>query len=448
MSGAVPASWYVGALGRTRDQLASTHQQLNDLAAQNRQQVRELEGRGEGALAEFTAAILPKLDRAALARAVDLTGYVPLVQSDPLTALAKTHQALSGRVAEIEADRRYRDRMLLRAPRIGMLTREIAELEEFRAPLQELIGKCAHPRLAHLLQVGYGTSAYKVPFWRMSFYADWQAGDQICARFSTDKLFGELRADYVASCDHLAVFDSKLEKLRAEVRSGELLESEHDDAQRKIEKLPETFLANLREQLGSYLRDIDLVAIGDRLARDPALDGLAKRYLGLRKQTSYLRDTGQHLLENTVAPVVQSINSLNREIQKYQRPKLAQSTIPAERMSRLQQMEQRNAKSLQQSVRYQQTSAVVYAFDNYSYGRLDDDFLWWDLMTHSYAQRYQTPQRIYGNFIPEVAQFHARHPDYRDSSASGAARLAEDESQAAAASFTTDDDRHSGSDIS
>ena len=448
MSPSIPAGQYVQEMTRLRDEFSQTNQQLNNLVAQNTAQVRELLGRAEAALGDFTAGILPAMDQPSLARAVELTGYLPLVQNDPLTAMDRTRQALTRRMQEIEADRRYRDRMLLRAPRIGMLTREIDELDFFRAPLHELINKCVHERLPHLIQVGYGTSAYNVPFWRMSYYADWNASDQICARFGDKKTFADVRTEYLAACETIAVYDSKLAKLREEVRLGESLESEYDEARLKIEKLPETFLTNLRDQLSSYLRDIDLVAIGDRLALDPKLDGLAKRYLGLRKQISYLQDSGQHLLQNTAAPVVQTINTLNREIQKYQRPKLAYSAVPADRLARLRQMEQRNAKSRQQSERYQQTSTVVYTFDNYSYARLDDDFLWWDLMTHSYSQRYDTPQRIYGNFIPEVAQFHASHPDYRYSSSTGMELMDDAESRAAAASFSTDDDDNRSRDIS
>ena len=448
MSATIPVQQYVSAVSTLRGQYDETRKHLQALTAENIQQVKELEGRAESALAELTAVILPTLDPAALTRAVDLTGYVPLVQNDPLAALDKARQSLSRRAAEIEVDRRYRDRMLLRAPRIGMLTREIAELEEFRAPLDELLGKCVHERLDHLLQVGYGTSAYNVPFWRLSFYSDWQAGDQICGRLGGTKPFAELRTELLAVRETITVYDTKLAKLREEVRLGESLEFEHDEALRKIDGLPQESLANLRGQLGSYLRDIDLVAIGDRLAREPQIDGMAKRYLGLSKQTSYLRDSGQHLLKNTVAPVEQTISSLDREIVKYQRPKLAYTALPAERMSRLQQMVLRNTKSRQQSERYRQTSVVVYSFDDYRYGRLDDDFLWWDLMAHSYSQRYETPTKIYGNFIPEVADFRASHPDYRYQSSSSLDLLDDAESRAAAASLSQQDDGSSASDIS
>jgi hypothetical protein len=434
MSRTIPAKTYVQAIERLRSRYSQARDQLTQLSAQNSQQLQELAERTEVALTELAAAILPELSPAALARAVQLCGYAPLVHSDPLTAMENTRQTLTRRVLELEADRSYRDRLLLRAPRIGLLTREVAELEEFRAPLQDIVSKCQHVRLHRLLQVGYDTPAYDVPFWRMSYYADWRAADQICERFTPKRTFGELRKDLLAAEEAVAVYDRKLEKLRAAVRQGEALEYEHDDLTRQLAELPQSFLKRLREQLASYLRDMDLVAIGDRLASEPQVDGLAKRYLGLRKQTEYLRESGKHLLQNTAAPVNQTLWSLDRELRKYQKPKAANAAVAIDRMSRLQQLEQRYAKCQQQAVRYQQTSRAVYMFEDYVFGRLDDDFLWWDLIAYAFTQRTATPEKVYGYFIPEVAEFHQNHPDHHYRGPERDEGLADMEAQAAAAS--------------
>ena len=444
----ISAPQYLQAAARLRNQYVQTREQLNQLSAQNSAQVQELNQRAEAALSDLCAAVLTELEPTALQRAVHLTGYVPLIQNDPIAAMTKKRQSMNERIAEIAADRKYRDRLLLRAPRIGMLTREIAELEEFRTPLQDMLDKCQHPRLPRLLETGYGTPAYSVGFWRMSYYADWKAADEICERFDNKRTFAELRTDYKAAQDAVAVYDSKLEKLRAEVRHGEFLEHEHDDLLRKIENLPQTFLQDLRGQLANYLRDMDLVAIGDRLGADPQIEGLAKRYLGVRKQVSYLRDSGQHLIRNTATPVNQTIQSLDRELQKYQRPKLANSQVPITRMERLQKLEQRCTSCRQQATRYEQAGEVIYSFTDYTFGRLDDDFLWWDLMTYAFAQRFESPQKIHGYFIPEVAQFHSIHPDYHYSGWNRDDDLSDAEARAAAASIEPDHDRSSDLDIS
>lgn len=446
MSRTIPAKTYVQAIERLRRQYGQTRDQLAALSAQNGQQLQDLGGRTEVALTELAAAILPELSQAALTRAVHLSGYAPLVHSDPLVAIDKTRQAMTRRILEIEADRRYRDRLLLRAPRVGMLTREVAELEEFRAPLQDIVSKCQHVRLHRLLQVGYGTPAYNVPFWRMSYYADWRAAEQIGERFEPKRPFSELRTDLAAAEEAVAVYDRKLAKLREEIRQGEAVEHEHDDLTRQIAELPQTFLQRLREQLASYLRDMDLVAIGDRLATEPQVDALAKRYLGLRKQTEYLRESGKHLLQNTAVPINQTLYSLDRELRKYQKPKAA--AVAVDRMTRLQKLEQRYAKCQQQAARYQQTSRAVYMFEDYIFARLDDDFLWWDLIAYAFTQRSATPEKVYGYFIPEVVEFQQNHPDHHYRGWERDESLVDVEAQAAAASLQLGHDRTGDLDIS
>jgi hypothetical protein len=351
-------------------------------------------------------------------------------------------------VAEIEADRRYRDRLLLRAPRIGLLSREILELEEFRTPLAEFVAKCAHDRLERLLNSGYGTPAYGTGFWRLSYYSDWRAAEQICARFGKDYTFEKVRSEYLTARDTLGVYGGKLAKLRQEVQLGETLECDHDNCLSQIERLPETHLDRLRAQLASYLGDLDLVAIGDRLAVDPGIDLLAKRYHGLRKQTAYLRDSGQALRNTAVHPLLQSLQSLDREIVKYQRPRMANALVARDQLGRLKRLEERGARYRQTASRFQQTQTVICSFHDYQHGRLDDDYLWWDLMTYSYTQRHHQPHRAYGQFIPEVGQFRSEHPDYHFAGPARSEFADDADAQAAAAGLLAEDDAISSSDPS
>ena len=96
--------------------------------------------------------------------------------------LAERSQQISARTAEISELPIFQNRLLLRAPRTGTLVREITELEEFREPLAQVLQKAGHPRLQRLLDVEYGLPSYSVPFWRLSYFADWKAGDEIVER--------------------------------------------------------------------------------------------------------------------------------------------------------------------------------------------------------------------------------------------------------------------------
>lgn len=404
MSGPHSASRYVQEAQRLRREYSQTLARLNQASSEGKGQLAGLEERTASALGELVAALLPDLSQPSIQRAVQLTGYLPLLSNDLPRAMAQTKQQLEGRIAEIEADRRYRDRLLLRAPRVGMLVRDVAELEEFRAPLVDLCEKCQHPRLARLLESGYGTPKYNIGFWRVSYYQDWRAADEILAKFPAGKAFADLRNEYNSACETIAVYDTKLSKLRGEIQASEALEREHGEARQRIEDLPATFLNNAREQLSAYIRDLDLNSIGDRLSFDPQLEGLAKRYYGLRKQTEYLRDTQKHMIAGSRSSIEQSIQAMDREISKYQRPKYAYSSLPASRFERLQQWQRRNERCHGQIERFNDTQHVIVSFNHYDHGRLDEDFLWWDLITHG---------RIQGQYIDEVSRFHIRHPSYR-----------------------------------
>jgi hypothetical protein len=53
--------------------------------------------------------------------------------------------------------------------------------------------------------------------------------------------------------------------------------------------------------------------------------------------------------------------------------------------------------------RYDRAGTTIYVFDDYYRASPLEEFLWWDVMTDG---------RLDGNFIPEVQEYHAMHPDY------------------------------------
>jgi hypothetical protein len=417
---------YLMAAEKTKRELQGTLQTLNQQQAENRREVSSLVSRAETALSELAAVILADLTPQAIDFAVNLTGYTTLATRSPAAELARAEaklkcqiatrsQQISARISEIERTPMFENRLLLRAPRTGTLVREIAELEEFRQPGADVLARCTHPRLQRLLEVEYGLPSYAVPFWRLSYFSDWKAGDEIVAKFTGQKTFAEVRSEYLRAKEEVSVYDQKLDKLRAEVQAGETIEREHDslvaeqkaisdgthDQQVQLGKMPEQFLKEARIQLERYLSDLDFAAIGDRLQRDPQIEMMAKRYYGLRKQTEYLRQTGNQLLDNSRPAMEQSVARLQRDINKYQRPKYYGQRFPREALDKL---TQRNTRCMSLLERQRQAQTTIISFHSYENARLDDDFLWWDLITDG---------RIKANYIDEVAHFKALHPTYK-----------------------------------
>ncbi|MCC6559039.1 MAG: hypothetical protein IT372_39450 [Polyangiaceae bacterium] len=423
--------WGQGA-GRSWDLVGATRERIAEIDAARAEIQRlrqahlrsraEVEARWRHAHGELLQALVPSLDPQALQRAAWLTGYAPLAHPSVLANMEAERQRLAARIAEIEADPRFAHRELYRAPRVGTLVQKLAELEHYRAPLAAVLQSADHPRLERLLAASYGTPEYAEPFWRTAYYADWKAGDEILERFPEKKTFADLRAEIVQMRDSVAVYDARIAEVRAEIAAGERLEAEHRGQREALATLPQRYLAWAREALGRHLADIDLGALGQRLAQAPDVQVLATRAAGLASKLVYLDRMAQHHLDAPEAALAQARLKLDRDVMKWSRPKMHGAMVDGDRLARRRQpLLPRYQKGFQ---RFQKTYTRVYVFDDYGAGRLASDFLWWDLMTDG---------RVDGDFIPEVRSFRERHPGYRYAGPRDAADHADDDDAAAAA---------------
>ncbi len=417
------------ALTRRLEEIETELREADALRDRHTAERRKLELARGRALGAAAAAILPALDDASRARAVRLSGFTPLRQEDPRAAIERERQELLARLGEIEADPRHRDRELLRAPRVGTLTRQIDELEEFRASLSAIVDAAAHPRLERLLQTGYGTEAYDVGWWRASYYLDWKAGDEILEKLP-GKTFAEVREELLRARDSLAVYDQKLGFLRDEIALGEALEREHAAATERLANLEQHHLQAWRERLAEHLSSLDPQALGDRLAGEPDVELLLKQALGLERKLAYLDE----IVEKQAAPLRQALaeerRKIGRDLAKYSRPKNAHARVPRDKFER--RFHERPAKLRKGLSRAGHSYETVHHFDRWDRGRLVEDFLWWDVMTDG---------RLDGDFIPEVRRFHQAHPDWEPASR---AQLGEDDERAAAAAALAQDTRDDG----
>ena len=398
--------WYTGndfLQGAAHQKGETLHALRHNAELMRRHQARraEVAQRYQHALDELLAALLPALTPEALQRAAQLTGYTPLQQPAVLGDLEAERTRLAARITQIEADHRFIHREFLRAPRIGKLTREVDELLEHRAPFVSFLQQCAHPRIDHLIASGYGTTEYKVPFWRLSYYSDWEAADHIMALFP-EKTFADVHADYVKAQSTVGVFDGRLAELYAEIAAGAALELECQRAKEAFASVDQRHLQRARHYLGRHVIDCGLRVLGQHLAADPNVEIFAKRVSGLNHKLTYLDQLAETHLVKTEQELKALLQKIEREMQKYQRPKHFHARFPAAAyQQRFRPRGQRYAKGWQ---RYQHASDTVYVFDRYERASLVHDFLWWDLMTDG---------RIDGDFLPEVMEHRRRYPEHR-----------------------------------
>jgi len=163
---------FLYAAGQQRTELQQAQSECARLRQVHQGRRADLDARAKHALEELVTTLLPSMSPEARARAAELTGYSPLVHPDVAKAMETERAWLIDRIAAIEAEPRFARRELLRAPRVGSLTRAILELEEYRAALAPVLQQSAHPRLEYLLHVGYGTDAYAEKWWRSTYFAD------------------------------------------------------------------------------------------------------------------------------------------------------------------------------------------------------------------------------------------------------------------------------------
>jgi hypothetical protein len=384
-------------------ELRQARAHLAELRARHDTQRAELVKRREAALDELTRALLPVFRSEDIAATARVTGFPGLVQRDYPGQAEAERRRLTSRIAQIEADARYRDRRLLRDPGVGTLTRSIAELQEFREPFAVVVERCRHPRLGRLLETGYGTSRYAVPFWRMSYYGDWKAGDEILERFSGRKEFAEVLAEYLEAVRTLETYDPKLASLKAEFTAGVQLEEELGASRQGLESLEPRWLGLARIALAEHLEALPQESLGDVLVNVPALEIVVKKWQGLDHQVRYLDSIRDLQLEPSREQVDGSIRKLEKESLKYQRPKNAGAVFPAEAFEK--RFDPSRTEKLKKRVsRIGETQERVYVFDRYDRGSFATDFLWWDLVTDG---------RIDGDFIPEVRSHHDAFPAAR-----------------------------------
>lgn len=422
------SAWEVaGQLEREAQRFAEEAGRGREFQRRHRTAIKELEKRLDGSLFELAAALLPSLSEIDIARAGAMVGSSrgTIAGSNPLERREKDRRRAIRRIAEIDADPRWANRQSLRDPVVGSLPREIAELVESVRPLRAKLLQAAHPRLERLLESFYGTTQYTTPAWRLSYYQDWKAGDEVLEKFPEHTTFGTLRAELVQTQEALATLEGHLKELRRELETGEALERERGAEEQGLATIDERHLRLTREGLVGALTDIPVDAIAQRVPRDPTLDALLKRIAGQREQMRYLEELEASVLRPLVQRAQEGAQRFQRDATKWRRSKMAGRRIPDHELDAKLGRTEKLQKGWD---RYDRAYTSVVSFDHYDAGGWGSDFLWWDIMTGGDR----------GHYVPSVAMFRTEHPEWR------MPRHHEDdaEADAAAAALAVEHRRH------
>lgn len=396
----VPAEQVLKTISAQRQILAAEQERVSGFAEYHRAEHAKLAAEQREVTHDLAQAILPSLDPTVIASAADITGLVGLPSEDIPAKRELRRGQLAARLAEIERDRRFVDRELLRHPRTGSLTRALAEAEDMRKPAVGVAVVCeSHPRFERLMQSGFGTPEFNAPWWRYSYWEDRGAASSVVAMFPGKTTFAEVRAEYESALETRATFDAEIGRLHAELAACDGLAREHVLLKDEQQHLDERVLALTQGRLTRHLLTSEASLVSQRLQAWPAIRMLFLRASGIAAKESYL-DGMQRAHLGDVQKELKAQQDKLGNIEFRTRRRWA--AMPIDKYQKL--AEDRRPRYEKRWQRFGKQYQTVYTYDRWDRGRYYDDLLWWDLMTRG---RYD------GSYLPDVAAFHQRHPDYQ-----------------------------------
>jgi len=344
----------------------------------------------------LTMDLLPGLTREALERAVRLTGCVGLTQNDLIAAREEDRQARTAELADLEADPR-----LGRADHlIGDLTIQREGIERQAAPFREVAARAKHPRLNRLIELGYDTTSYNIPFWHLEFYDDWKEGDEILERFADCERFTQVRERVLQAWRKIEEADAAIAGLDRQIGEYTELKNQAAGLREYLDRLDEAHLERAHEYLRLYLLEGEMTRIGPSLEAEPALSASFKRLRGLAAKVTYLEQLDEQLgIE--IAQLEHLRGKADHDADKWQRPKRASETLEQTDYDR--RYVAPREKMLRRRERYARMGGALRSYGDYGRVSYAGNILWWDVFTDG---------RFDGDFIPEVREFRLDHPEY------------------------------------
>lgn len=427
MTGMYSGGDVVELLRRQREEVQGALTQADGIVARHHQDRGQLGQQYQQAVADFGAALLPRLDAQWLAYVVQLTGYAPFRHQDPVAGREAERAQLAAELTRIEADPRFAERELMRHPRTGTLFVKREELLGHRKPWADVLEAAQHPRLERLLETGYGTERYDVPFWRLSYYQDWEAGDELLERFPGKTNFGEVADEVRRARETVSTFDQELDGINREIGQGAALEQQHAQLGQALASLDQRWLEFARGRLVEHLMTIDPKVVKPMLQGNADVQLLYLRASGMMAKGRYLEAMVGENAGKLRETLPEQLQKIDRDIAKFNRPKNRNAWWPREVIDR--KVKSRGDRYNKQFQRFETHYHTVYVYDDWSRARAYDDFVWWHLMTDG---------RVPGHYIPEVATFEQHHPEWGQG-LPPAQHDDWDDSDAAAAIATADD---------
>jgi hypothetical protein len=390
----------VQAASADNQALQSEREWYDERLREHKGDLEAIDGRVSAAWEHLASVLLPELEPTRLDELARKLG-LPAIGARAVEAGTRSERTRhEGRMAAALASPIYQNREGIR----NECDIRLAECEDQIAPLRDVYRPIGEdPRFRRLETSGYGTPRYTGRWWSLSYYRDWKEGDELVEAFGPS-----LRAsDFPAILEKIGearaaarVMYAERDELSERVKQVQALETQHDDAVRALEMMPQRRLTAVRGSLRAHLEPMTWPQIARLLGDGQDVVVGLQRLSGLAAQRRYLVAAAERDILGPRAQLAEVSERNTRDITKLSRPKNAGKQFDGAKMSK--RFEARPAVFAQRREQYTQTRHVVTSFQHYDRGSLAGDFLWWDVMSDG---------RLDGDFIPEVRSSHRQRPE-------------------------------------
>lgn len=405
-------SWGSGPKTYRRDEvIALARNRLGELSGEKARldrETRESINQGiaiaeeiEGAGRDLSATLLPAFHPSSLAAAAFAIGLPPLA-SEPIQEYNEDLRRSQERLAYLNNDAEFLQRNDLLHPDYGSLLAARGELNGHLAALQPTLQPCEnHPRWQKLTEDGYGTPHYTVGWWRLSYYANWKAGDEI-EDLHGGKPFLEILDTYNSARASADVLEARRASVQSDIDRVQGKVDEHARLTQHLTTLVSEHLERTRQRLLQHLAQVQLADLPESTRNHPAFRTLLARWHALRAKRGYLEELRRVQLQTLSEALAKEQGQLNRQIIKLSRPKhsgfrLSQADAEKRYLSR-------SAKVNARLQRHHKIRTRVVEYHHYDRVDLTGPVLWWDVFHDG---------RDEGAYLPGVVQFRNRNADYR-----------------------------------
>lgn len=249
----------------------------------------------------LAASYLPSLDEAALRRAAALAGFKGFERRDPLRAREHERHVLETSVTQLRADPRHVDRARLVGDG-GELALALAGAEGALAPQQRACDAFeSQDGFLRLIELGYDTPSFDVPWYRAEYWKLWSAGDRICRALDLGDFGDDVLPRYREVAAPRDLLRAEVTRLTAEIDAVHDLVRRHDAAVYRRDNLDAIYLADAQGFLAEHLALADLGLLAQWAASEPAVLAALRPVHGARAKRAFV----QELLDVGLPPIIQ-----------------------------------------------------------------------------------------------------------------------------------------------